>query len=240
VFLYELRDIKRMFHFIPPKHFSFSNWRSLLAYANKQHLNYNFGWKPFVKHVKNVFNGISSLDERLTKFLVNQNQDLHRNVGDEAESYEDTQYLCPDGMTDGVRIETTYTVSGASAFQYRYSAPDYGAQELRWRAMADTVGLNANPSTIWAVLPWSFVVDWFYDVSGLLRQSESDWVQPWVEFIQACSTVKVSSVSEVGFRFRPPGYDYPWNTFAKMTTHRFHRSGLARIVSSGAHLTQRG
>jgi hypothetical protein len=211
-----------MFDIIPQKHLSRKNWREALRYANGQHLNYNFGWKPFVKDVVNVFNGVADHENRLKRFVRKQNWDLCRKTGDEELTSTSTFYVEADGYTDHHCLETTYTVFGASAFQFDYEIPHYSDRELFWRSMADTLGLNIGPATIWAVLPWSFVVDWFVDVGGFLRQFETDWVQPWVNFFQACQTYHVSAVTDVKFRFTYS--QCPWVPWARFTTHKFSRT----------------
>lgn len=201
VFLYELRDLKRMFEVLPGKHFSVRDWRSVLKYANDQHLNYNFGWKPFLRDIRNVLEGMRTLDERMAKFMASASMELHRRVGDAP--------LVVSGLETGPNTVNTFftyeliwnlVVERASSFDFYYTLPEYGQRELRWRALLDTLGLNANPSTIWAVMPWSFVVDWFYNVSSVLKATETDWVAPWITIHQACYSRKVSGSVELHVR----------------------------------------
>lgn len=202
VFLYELRDFKRMFDVLPKKHFNLKDWRSVLQYGNSQHLNYNFGWKPFIGDLKKTFNGLQSFDERLSRFVSNAGKSLQKgdSTGNEG---SDVIYYRPTGWIqyEDVKMTVSWSVSQTSSFQFRYSIPDYSQEELRSRAIADTLGLHLNPANVWAVLPWSFVVDWFKDVGGYLQQYSTDWTNPYIELIQGCHSMKIVYKAELFARY---------------------------------------
>lgn len=190
VFLFELRDLSRMFKVLPEKHFSFSDWRSVLRYANGQHLNYNFGWKPFISDLRKTFRALSTFESRLHKFITSEGKSLTRHRSTESElSVSRTQDTSDPIINYSGFWKWYYAYSGTmtskSGFQFSYEIPKYSRNELRARALLDSLGLNVNPSTIWQVLPWSFVVDWFYNVQGLLASYEDDWITPYVYWDQS-------------------------------------------------------
>lgn len=184
VFLAELKDVKRMFDVLPPKHFSLSDWHSVLSYANNGHLNYNFGWKPFISDVKNTFRGVTSFNERLAKFVQEQNRLIDRRKADVPVTtiINDSWYLPYNSAWRATLSGEVNTVSG-SHYQLCYSVP-YEGSELRWRSLLDTLNLHASPANIWAIIPWSFVIDWFVDVGGGLRALSSDWTEPYINVVQ--------------------------------------------------------
>lgn len=180
VFLYELRDIRRMFNILPPKHFNLRSWSDVLKYANGLHLNYNFGWKPFLADVKNTFRGVSTFESRLNKFLQEQDSSIYRHVSKgQVTTAFDESWTLPWNTNFRARVAGTITTTHSAGFRFSYHSP-YDRGELNWRGMLDTLGLHVNPSNIWAVLPWSFVVDWFVDVGGALDTLSSDWSEPSV------------------------------------------------------------
>lgn len=202
VFLWELSDIKRMFQFLPSKHLSYKmrrvkDWREALKYANSQHLSYNFGWKPFVRDIKNTFKGLSDFDARLAKFASNAGKRLTEHRSDSYSQltssgvFNPLPELYPGFQWAQTSVERTYTYHCATTVQMTYGIPEYSQNELKVRAYLDTLGLHVNPSNIWAVLPWSFVVDWFVDVGNHLEQYQSDWTQPWIDIHQACTSRKI-------------------------------------------------
>lgn len=232
VFLYELGDVKRMFDFIPKKHLSYKgrridNWRMALNYANSQHLNYNFGWKPFLNDVKHVFQGLTSFDTRLEKFLKNQNTTQTTHAGDpESESTSTWMWRNEDfGGWGELKLVRLYKVKRNSTFQFSYSIPNYSDRELRTRAYLDTLGLHVNPAQIWAVLPWSFVVDWFYDVGSVLSTTSEDWLQPWINCIQACHSTSIDVTVSCQVRYTESnGASTPFIEVATGTAHLYTRS----------------
>lgn len=189
VFLYELRDIKRMFDLLPKKHFSLGNWRDVLKYANSQHLNWNFGWKPFLRDLKQVAKAYMGYSDRLLKVMKNVGKALTTHAVDELEISDTTTFVtCPDGWKADLIVSGKQTFH--STFDYSYTLPSYTDNELFLRSFLDTVGLNISPANIWRVLPFSFVVDWFIGLGGFLDQYTTDWIQPWICFNQACSSVR--------------------------------------------------
>lgn len=198
-FLYELKDISSMFKVIPPKHFNVSNWRHVLSYANGQHLNYNFGWKPFISDVRKLFSATKNWETRLDKFVQNQGQSLHRNRRNEYEfSVPKTRDISwPAIQRAGTNefwkwyFQGSGTRVNASSYDYSYQLPQYSKTEMKIRGLLDTLGINVTPATIWQVLPWSFVVDWFYDVEGYLKLYGNDWIVPYIIWEQSCCSYQI-------------------------------------------------
>lgn len=194
VFLAELRDIKRMFDVIPRTHLRSSGgkyilqtWREALRFANGQHLSYFFGWSPFVRDVQNVFRALSDWRARLRKFIKSSNSFQMRRRRD---TYEVSKTLTKNVSIYRREHVVTGVVNTASNFQFIYDVPKYSDTELNVRAMLDIVGFNPSLESFWQLVPWSFVADWFYNVGGLLGTVESDWVEPWINYIQSCHSVR--------------------------------------------------
>lgn len=206
VFLYELRDIKRMFDVLPSRHLTWGaqkrklkSWSDVLQYGNRGHLNYNFGWKPFLSDINNVARSMETFEQRLRKFKQNAGRDLHRRATSTltVSDYVETSAAVPFWTRMRTR---NLTVTYSSAFDYIYDIPDYSEDEMWWRAWLDSLGLNVNASTIWAVLPWSFVVDWFVSIDDALDATETDWLQPGLTMYQACYGRKIKGYVQMNAR----------------------------------------
>lgn len=204
VFLYEIRDIKRMFDLLPNKHFRLRDWRTVLQYANGLHLNYNFGWKPFLRDCTVVIEGLADVERRLHRFLVDANRSLTRRRG-QSVTYQDEHHYYFNGSVwkrSGYwNGETRFT----SNFMLSYEVPKMGVKEMYWRAVADTFGMKVGLAELWAVLPWSFVCDWFFNVGQYLEQFSQDWLAPWVTYIQGCH----SAHSEYTYQMMLTDVPYP-------------------------------
>jgi len=203
VFMYELREIKRMFDLLPNKHFRLRDWKTVLQYVNGMHLNYNFGWKPFLRDVSNVIEGLSSFDRRLSTFLREQKQVLlkHERSGSSGSGIIQNWHTGQDSQWS-YRVTQTWTVKYSSTFQFSYTVPPYALGEMKWRAYLDTLGLVIDPAMIWAVLPWSFVCDWFFKIGPWLQNYSPKWIQPEVNLLQACNSCKVESLVEVDLKWK--------------------------------------
>lgn len=198
VFLYELRDIKRMFDILPGKHFSVANWREVIKYGNDLHLNWNFGWRPFLTDLYKVGQGLRTFETRLYKFIGDANKSLVRHAQDpviEGTNVPDRNSMVYwNSSVDGNfywRHRSVWKAIYRSTFHFTYSLPAMSFDSLRWRAYLDTIGLAATPANIWAVIPWSFVLDWFVNVGEYLERYSSDWIEPWIIYCQACTSMKI-------------------------------------------------
>lgn len=224
VFLFELREFKRMWDFIPQKHIlmkgfsqgtltwgALRKWWDLVRKENKspsevaalvngQHLNYNFGWKPFVSDIRKCWRGMETFEERLDRFTRDAGKELRKRFRDSPRRVHD-EVVGPlaSGYGNRYRVRELWDFEEqhASAFDFSYLIPQYSNEELRWRALADSLGLKVTPSQFWTVMPWSFVVDWFVDVGGFLESYENDWLQPWIKLHQGCYSRHVKGTLSV-------------------------------------------
>lgn len=230
VFLAELKDIKRMFDILPPKHFSLSDWRTVLSYVNSQHLNFNFGVKPFCRDLVSTFDALKRFDERLDKYLKNANRDLlqHRSLTKSFQTDETTDLLygCKQRT---VTIVTTCKYT--STYKYSYAVP-YDGTELKLRAWIDALGLSPSLSNIWELIPYSFVVDWFVDVGGALKAQEDDWTAPILNWLGAGYSVKYTGSCQTYFS-GPPTYGNSMTAMSSVRLDQYLRyPGLPKFQAS--------
>lgn len=226
VFLYELREFSRMWDFIPKKHLllkglvqrtltwgTFRKWRAaydgnptaFFKYLNDQHLNYNFGWKPFISDIRKCWRGLESFEKRLHRFQRDAGKELRKRFRDTPRHVSETLTTTSSTISRYQIVETwDFDEQHASAFDFSYSIPQYSNEELRWRALADTLGAKITPLTFWALGPWTFVADWFLNVSGYLESLESDWLQPWVKLHQGCYSRAISGTYRADTRNTSP------------------------------------
>lgn len=233
VFLYELRDIKRMFEIIPKRHlrskrgYGFKDWRSALEYANGQHLNYAFGWRPFLSDVKNFRKALSSWRDRLDRFIRNQDKDLSRRASTDVQVDDTSYHVSSDNLYE-LKLVISAGCVYSSSFQFRYTVPNYGDTELVLRALADAFGLNPSLANIWAVIPFSFVVDWFVGVGKYLdRTTTTDWLEPDLVMLQACSSRWSKGTATHYVRLKPSG--------AWVNSGTFNFEHYVRTTESPAH-----
>lgn len=165
VSLLELRDIRRQFEVFSKRYWKArKTWEAL----NDQHLSYQFGWKPLVSDLRQLFELYLNFEERVNKLLREQNTIQVRHY---------KKSIPFPGVTQSSTISEvrgTFTAEGSCEFNagmgYQYYLPGYGGQKDQILFLLDALGMCKGWQSLWELVPWSFVVDWFVDVGSWLGQ----------------------------------------------------------------------
>jgi hypothetical protein len=130
------------------------------------HLNISFGWKPFLADV-----------ERVRKLQA----EAGRPVKHHYRRYLDLALLPPtinlfSDSLQTIRRETLWRQKPtyAATVEFNYTMPDMGDMMNQVEAYLDSLGFQLNPRILWDAIPYSFVVDWFFDVGGWLASLRHD------------------------------------------------------------------
>lgn len=127
---------------------NFRNWPKDLS---NRYLELIFGWKPLIDE---VYNGIDVLQNGLGRENVNAYITTKaRESVVLTRSYSSTTTLPSGTCTSDFRGHVSYT--------YRYRFP------WRFRTM-NQLGIANIPSLAWQLLPYSFLIDWFFPVGNYL------------------------------------------------------------------------
>lgn len=179
--------------------------------AGSDYLNVNFGWLPLVSDLKSVAKSVINTEKYLKALREYSGQKLRRRfvfVPVETESIRQTYspgyYTGPWPLGHreaAVEIKTAKTeVWFSGAFRYGYPMGD----DLISKASAAAIdaryllGLDLSPSTIWNVLPWSWLADWFVNVGDIMsNMSDSMYNQQVLEFGYVMRTVTETTFHEL-------------------------------------------
>jgi hypothetical protein len=71
--------------------------------------------------------------------------------------------------------------------RYCFRTPELNAWVARLAQFLDAFGV-IDPAAIWDVVPWSFVVDWFYSIGAWLRHNKPKAYKLEVEMLEYCET----------------------------------------------------
>jgi len=157
-------------------------WDKVLA---GEYLNIVFGWKPLMADVKRVLKAQSQADKIWRQYVRNSNRPVRRHREFEPEESTVTTTLTTNGygypvgssylhkqpgtVTKTVHTVTKHWFDGC----FRYHIPEPVSQSKRAQRQLDKIrllyGLDFDPLTLWNLIPWSWLVDWFADFSGLLQ-----------------------------------------------------------------------
>jgi len=123
------------------------------ALANKW-LEYRYGWKPLIEDIYGI------ADENL-RYCVNHTQNFKSSW---------TNHFSPSTATINVNGENVTGVlvqyEGKEFQRYVCDFLNFDRDLSRWASL--------NPiSVAWELMPYSFAIDWFYNVGGYLRNMES-------------------------------------------------------------------
>lgn len=117
-------------------------------------LAFHYGLKPLAQDIWNSVNELNSTFQTDLRIIESAKGPIARR-----------------GTTSIAYFNRNATYAVAGDYRVRF--------DLRYKPRPSTLNLisnftSVNPASIaWELMPWSFVVDWFYDVGGYLRNLES-------------------------------------------------------------------
>jgi hypothetical protein len=164
-----------------------------LAGAGGEYLNAEFGWKPLLKDLRDMYNTWNSLNSRIAQIIRDHNKgvrrrgSLYRSVVTSKSSdglgkrfepqfaYETVDTDVDNSFSQG---ETTTTTSDKVWFsgRFRYYIPDVTDDRWTRKAKAALFGLTPSPSLLYNVLPWSWLIDWFSNVGDVISNLSSNGI----------------------------------------------------------------
>lgn len=149
-----------------------------------EYLNLQFGWKPLLSDIRNMYNTYTRLNKRLQQLIRDNGNGVRRRIslGKEetttvvsdtsvnyplAYSHLSPISAGPVGRTR--RVQTSFSSTERwFAGKFRYYIPDIGSDQWTRRATAALFGANPSPEVLWNVLPWSWLADWFANVGDVV------------------------------------------------------------------------
>lgn len=214
-FLFELRDVKKMFSLVN-RHFGIG--KNIAS----QYLNLNFGWLPFARDLKRYIKGINEFEQRFVEFHQRASVPQRKHFRRVFEEPESVVTMVPGQFQKKTPARsTTYTAT----LRYRYMLPEMMTEgEMYYRALLDTLGLNLSPDKIWAAIPFSFLGDWVVNVEQFLKRSEDDYLRPKLEIIAFQYSLKTET-REIYSACMYPQYGNPFVVLEDHTFRQYTRSG---------------
>lgn len=180
-------------------------WLSKPQKVSSAYLSWKFAWAPFVREVSNLIETVLSFQKKVKELRRRENQRQQRYWGKTLAAV-----YTGDGWTRGAttfsgpgdcrsstiryrRPGETYRVTAVMRYKYKLP-PEVHKAAGQLAGFLDTLGVNANPAIIWNAIPFSFVVDWFYDVGDFLERFTVKNVRPITEITDFSVSVKAKRV----------------------------------------------
>lgn len=162
-------------------------------------LNVQFGWKPFLRDLNDTIDVVKNFDVYVARTKRNNNTWLKRYWAEDEILTEEPEYSgsptsleCTPSLTT-IGGENQFIVPGSIKVQihnvkssrvwhvgrFKYYRPEFavrGDREfdtlMQARQMTSLLGLQVNPTTLYKVTPWTWLADWFVNVSDNVQRFE--------------------------------------------------------------------
>lgn len=176
-FLYEMRELTSLFKW-------WDRGRSFFKNLSGGTLNYSFGLLPFIGDVQRLYKGMRTFDERLRRLKEGagrlQVRHYTETLDGPCKTSEDALITHTNEGTswpvDFRRSHNASLVTLTCTMKYTYQLPELDQEATRIRAFLDTIGAQLDLYTVWEAIPYSFVVDWFFNVGSYLKQFRTRWI----------------------------------------------------------------
>jgi len=157
-------------------------WYSKLG---SEYLNADFGWKPFVKDLQDVYRLMKAIDKEMAQIVRDNGKSVRRSgtlMDDTSTSSTTSTYAqpgvnlldFPPGWTSGSTSYSKTVVTKTRRWyvaSYRYYIPDTNSWQWNARARAALFGALPTPSLLYEVMPWSWMLDWFTNVGDVISNA---------------------------------------------------------------------
>lgn len=185
--------------------------RKTMKQLSKGYLSVAFGWIPFYKDMVSFVKTISAFTRRYDELIARADKPQQSYYGEwlSGTAQSETLYFSTeagggDGPTGGwvgpflgkvrtkVSLGSTQGIRYHATIRYRYAIPSEIRSVVgRLRAFLDTLGVSQNPAILWNAIPFSFIIDWFVDVSGYLERLRIDNIEFKTEILDFCHSAKI-------------------------------------------------
>jgi len=99
-------------------------------------------------------------------------------------------FSLPVSVSIRAEVQTNATWHGMA--KYHYNAPEAQGWLARLKQFVDAFGI-LDPAAIWDVIPWSFVVDWFYGIGHWLHRNRPQLFPAYVVIDDYCESIRLQN-----------------------------------------------
>jgi hypothetical protein len=188
--------------------FSRRSLKNQVAAVSSGYLYYKFGVAPIAADIRKIGSGLKTYSKRLKSVVANAGQDIsvHRSALGAVMPFGHEGTNLPSGFgsspdTDrswtatlkpwSVVPSLTCTVRGVRENKY------FGDFFQKLDFLASRFGSVGPASFLWERIPFSFVVDWFVDLSGVLNYLDNALTGNTKKVKEACISTKWDVIAEI-------------------------------------------
>lgn len=157
--------------------------------AAELNLEFNFGLKPLIGDLISIEENLRSLNAKIEQFEAALGLTLHgsRVVLSDSPSLSGIYYpSTANGETFGTAWTITCKRKVTAHIAWRPQPLQVvGALHKTILGLLDKFGIELNPRIIWDALPFTFVLDWFFDVGSFLGRYRIDAMELPIEYVDS-------------------------------------------------------
>jgi hypothetical protein len=161
--------------------------RRTLKAGSDEFLSWEFGWKPLVGDLRDAARAVQRSDRIIKQLYRDSGRDVRRRFAFPVSRFEESTVgpglatpvgnlvlWGPFGSTDITHVLSRYVwVSGMCCYFLPSQDDLVGRIGKHAREANRLLGLRPDPELLWELAPWSWLVDWFFDVGALLGNFSS-------------------------------------------------------------------
>ncbi len=178
--IYELKDLPSMLR----QRMTNNNLKNIGSYF----LAYKFGWEPLFQDIRDMVVKQKTIEKRIDWLLRHNNKAVRTRIT--LANFSENAVTRSGGPGSGIlhpQLATQY-FKVLPAFKEVEQFSEHWWASARWRIhlpagpgniaykralMAELYGLYPSPSTIWKMMPWSWLIDWFSNAGYLIENLET-------------------------------------------------------------------
>lgn len=179
VFLAELRDLPGLFETVGS---------NLSKFGANEYLKFQYGWKPFIKDLRKLWDTVEYIQKRLgviqrlqQEGFLRLNYDPPGSVGFKHYDLSEIDHVFNHYYFGGGRIglsrNTVMTTRRWCQTLWKPEPPEalkVLTTDSRFEAARNAVyGLNIDGPTLWQAMPWSWLIDWVHNTSDFIESQNN-------------------------------------------------------------------
>lgn len=149
--------------------------RKAIQSAADFHLQLGFGWSPLINDLATMLGVEAAIRQKQRELKrLASGKELMRTVdiADSETEYSDVRWF---GRWENWHLHggpfserITHRAWATSRWKQNEGIPLQGS-DSEWAAIRNLLGLNLSPSTLWNIIPWTFVIDYFTQIGPFLE-----------------------------------------------------------------------
>lgn len=213
-------------------------------------LESNFGWIPLANDIEKAIHTFRNLDNMIDRIRKMNGRWEHRGgtVSKEKESWETetgprVNPVLQSGFYTSAGLSSPYVPNAKIKWEYesvtwfegmfKYYIPNIHSEEWESTARRKLMGLTLNASTLWELLPYSWLADWISNAGSVFSNMDPGLAENLVcqyAFVMRRSTLTATMTQE--HKFRAP-YTGPVTTNSHVITHKWERKHRVKATPFG-------